>query len=223
VVLAVPRLGAIVNVHLESLGRVDTVVLDKTGTLTFGRPEVQLVLPVAGTTGDELLDAAATAELRSEHPLGKAIVAYARKQGRDVVEPTSFAYTPGRGISAGTADSITLIGNQAWMGDNGIDTLATPGQATEAGSEVYVARGGCLLGAITVADTVRPEAKHAIEALHRMGIRTILLTGDAWRMAAAISSALGIRRSKRSCCQAWLTRVRALIALRVVAMVGSRR
>jgi heavy metal translocating P-type ATPase len=218
------RLGAIVKggVHLETLGRVDTVVLDKTGTLTFGRPEVQLVLPAAGTTGDELLDAAATAELRSEHPLGKAIVAYARKQGRDVIEPTSFAYTPGRGISAGTTDSITLIGNQAWMADNGIDTLATPGQATEAGSEVYVARGGCLLGAITVADTVRPEAKHAIEALHRMGIRTILLTGDAWRVAAAIGSALGIKEIEAELLpEHKLARVQALIAQkRVVAMVG---
>ncbi|MGH7087321.1 MAG: heavy metal translocating P-type ATPase, partial [Stellaceae bacterium] len=75
------RLGAIIKggVHLETLGRVDTVVLDKTGTLTFGRPEVQQISPVANTTADELLDAAATAELRSEHPLGKAIVAYARK------------------------------------------------------------------------------------------------------------------------------------------------
>src|SRR5712671_4330038 len=79
------RLGAIIKggVHLETLGHVDTVVLDKTGTLTFGRPEVQQVVPVAGTTGDRLLDAAATAELRSEHPLGKAIVAYARSQGRN--------------------------------------------------------------------------------------------------------------------------------------------
>src|SRR5882757_985167 len=83
------QLGAIIKggVHLETLGHVDTVVLDKTGTLTFGRPEVQQVVPAAGTSTDELLDAAATAELRSEHPLGKAIVAYARSQGRNVAEP----------------------------------------------------------------------------------------------------------------------------------------
>lgn len=116
------RLGAIVKggVHLETLGHVDTVVLDKTGTLTFGRPEVQQLAPVAGTTIDELLDAAATAELRSEHPLGKAIVAYARKQGRTVIEPTSFAYSPGRGIATKVAEASILVGNQAWMAENGV-------------------------------------------------------------------------------------------------------
>jgi P-type E1-E2 ATPase len=116
------RLGPIVKggVHLETLGHVDTVVLDKTGTLTFGRPEVQQVVPVADTTGGALLDAAATAELRSEHPLGKAIVAYARSQGRNVIEPTSFAYTPGRGITTKVADATILVGNQAWMAE--IDT-----------------------------------------------------------------------------------------------------
>jgi heavy metal translocating P-type ATPase len=218
------RLGAIVKggVHLETLGRVDTVVLDKTGTLTFGRPEVQQVVPVAGTTGAKLLDAAATVELRSEHPLGKAIVAYARKQGRDVVEPASFAYTPGRGISAETADDIILVGNQAWIVDNGIDTPAASGRTAGAGSEVYVARGGRLLGAITVADTVRPEAKRAIEALQRMGLRTILLTGDAQHVAVAVGSALGIKEIEAELLpEDKLTRVRALIAQkRVVAMVG---
>ena len=78
--------------HLETLGRVDTVVLDKTGTLTFGRPEVQRVTPVNGVTSEGLLDAPATAELRSEHPLGKAIVDFARRQSRSIGR-TSFAYT----------------------------------------------------------------------------------------------------------------------------------
>ncbi|WP_416240347.1 heavy metal translocating P-type ATPase [Salinisphaera orenii] len=97
------RLGAIVKggVHLETLGQVNTVVLDKTGTLTFGRPAVQRLVPVAGITGDELLAAAAAAELRSEHPLGKAIVAYARSQGRSVAEPTRFDYTRAGASNAG--------------------------------------------------------------------------------------------------------------------------
>jgi Cd2+/Zn2+-exporting ATPase/Cu+-exporting ATPase len=218
------RLGAIVKggVHLETLGRVDTVVLDKTGTLTFGRPEVQRIAPVAGATGEELLDAAATAEVRSEHPLGKAIVAYARKQGRDVIEPTSFAYTPGRGITTEAADGTILVGNQAWMEENGISMPAASGQDVATGSEVFVARDGRLLGSIAVADTVRPEAKRAIEALHRMGIRTVLLTGDAQRVATAVGSALGIEEIEAGLLpEHKLARVRSLVAAkRTVAMVG---
>jgi heavy metal translocating P-type ATPase len=218
------RLGAIVKggVHLETLGHVDTVVLDKTGTLTFGRPEVQQVAPVAGTTADELLDAAATAELRSEHPLGKAIVAYARSQGRNVVEATTFAYTPGRGIATQAADATILVGNQAWMADNGISVPAALSQDVAAGSDVFVARDGLLLGSIAVADTVRPEAKRAIDALHRMGIRTVLLTGDARRVALAVGVALGIKDIEAELLpEDKLARVQALVAQRqTVAMVG---
>ena len=218
------RLGAIVKggVHLETLGHVDTVVLDKTGTLTFGRPEVQQLVPVAGTTGDELLDAAATAELRSEHPLGKAIVAYARSRGRDAIEPTSFAYTPGRGITTKAADATILVGNQAWMAENGITLPAASGQDVTTGSEVFVARDGRLLGSIAVADTVRPEAKRSIEALHRMGIRTVLLTGDARPVAAAVGLVLGIKDIGAELLpEDKQARVRALVAQRrIVAMVG---
>lgn len=218
------RLGAIVKggVHLETLGHVDTVVLDKTGTLTFGRPEVQQVAPIAGVTADELLDAAATAELRSEHPLGKAIVAHARKQGRDVTEPSSFAYTPGRGIATKLTEATILVGNQAWMADNGIVVQQGSDQNSLAGSEVYVARDGRLLGSIAVADTVRPEAKRAIAALQRMGIRTVLLTGDARRVADAVGASLGIKEIEAELLpEDKLARVRALVAAkRKVAMVG---
>jgi heavy metal translocating P-type ATPase len=218
------RLGAIVKggVHLETLGRVDTVVLDKTGTLTFGRPEVQQILPVPGASPDDLLDAAAAAELRSEHPLGKAIVAYARKQGRSVVEPTTFAYTPGRGIETQVGDAAVFVGNKAWMTDNGISAPSGQGQAGDAGSDVFVARERRLMGSITVADTVRPEAKRAIEALHRMGVRTVLLTGDARRVAAVVGSVLGIEEVEAELLpEDKLERVRALVAKkRIVAMVG---
>lgn len=218
------RLGAIVKggVHLETLGHVDTVVLDKTGTLTFGRPEVQQVAPVAGTSRDELLDAAATAELRSEHPLGKAIVAYARSQGRNVIEPASFAYTPGRGITTTVANATILVGNQIWMTENGINMPAASGQDGATGSEVLVARDSRLLGSIAVADTVRPEAKRAIEGLHRMGIRTVLLTGDVRHVAMAVGSALGIKEIEAELLpEDKLTRIQALVAQkRIVAMVG---
>ena len=218
------RLGAIVKggVHLETLGRVDTVVLDKTGTLTFGRPEVQRTLPAEGVTDNELLDAAATAELRSEHPLGKAIIAFARGQGRNIIEPTTFSYTPGRGISTNVGDATVLVGNQAWMTDNGIKARPASPQTNDTGSEVFVARDGHLLGTIIVADTVRPEAKRAVEALHRMGIRTVLLTGDAKRVASAVGSSLGIQEIEAELLpEDKLTRVQILVARkRVVAMVG---
>jgi P-type E1-E2 ATPase len=209
-------------VHLETLGYVDTVVLDKTGTLTFGRPEVQHVAPASGTTSGDLLDAAATAEMRSEHPLGKAIIAYARSQGRNVIEPTSFAYTPGRGITTKLADATILVGNQIWMTENGISVPALAGQDIATGSEVFVARDGRLLGSIAVADTVRPEAKRAIEALHRMGIKTVLLTGDTRRVAMAVGSALGIKDIEAGLLpEDKLARVQALVAQkRIVAMVG---
>ena len=217
------RLGAIVKggVHLETLGRVDTVVLDKTGTLTFGRPEVQRVAPVAGIAESELLDTAATAELRSEHPLGKAIIAYARGLAREIAEPESFAYTPGRGIATKAGEDMILVGNRAWMADNGIDALGA-GSSEEAGSEVLVARNGRLLGAIVVADTVRPEAKRAIEVLRDMGLHTVLLTGDARQVAMSVGSNLGIETIEAELLpEDKLSRIRALVAAkRVVAMVG---
>ena len=216
------RLGAIIKggVHLEMLGKVDTVVLDKTGTLTFGRPEVQAVIPEPGVTAEELLDAAATTELRSEHPLGKSILAHARSLGRTVQEPLSFGYTPGRGISARGADGHILVGNRAWMRDNGV--IVPEAGALGAASEVIVARDGRLLGSIAVADTVRPEAKRAIAALQAMGIRTILLTGDNHAVASAVGRDLGLREIEAGLLpEEKLSRIQALVGQgRVVAMVG---
>jgi heavy metal translocating P-type ATPase len=218
------RAGAIIKggLFLEQLGQVNTVVLDKTGTLTFGRPEVRTLLPAAGADTTQLLDTAASAELRSEHPLGKTIVAHARALGRALREPERFGYTPGRGIEALLDGELVLIGNQALMRDHGIavagDLLAGHPEA----SEVLVARSGRLLGAIVIADTVRPEAADAIRGIHQMGIRTILLTGDAQAVAAVIARDLGISEvaadllpdEKR-------LRVKALVdAGRIVAMVG---
>src|SRR3984957_3342384 len=188
------RLGAIIKggLFLEQLGKVDTVVLDKTGTLTFGQPELRTIVPVAGVDELALLDAAATAETRSEHPLGKTIVSHAREMGRPVREPESFAYTPGRGIDAMVDGDRVLVGNQVLMRANGIaipnDLLA---QYPEA-SEVFVARAGRLLGAVVIADTLRAEAAQAIRCIQSMGIKTVLLTGDAQVVATVIAKQLGI-------------------------------
>ena len=188
------RLGAIIKggLYLEILGRVDTIVLDKTGTLTYGRPEVQQVVAAETATPEAVLDAAASAELRSEHPLGRAIVAYARAQGRSIREPERFDYTPGRGICALVDGKTILVGNRALLIGRGIAVPRTLGSREKAASEILVARDGRLLGAIVVADSVRPEAKPAVEALARMGMRTILLTGDTKSVADAVGGRLGI-------------------------------
>src|SRR6266550_325411 len=224
------RLGAIVKggVHLETLGRVDTVVLDKTGTLTYGRPAVQRVLTVAGVSPEAVLDAAAAAEQRSEHPLGQTIVAHARAQKRPVVEPDGFSYTPGRGIAAEVAATTVLVGNRAWMRDRGVvmpDAGVTGimgDTAASAASEVFVARDGRLLGAVAIADTVRPEGQRAVAALGRLGIRTILLTGDTRPVAEAVARSVGIREVEADLLpEDKLERIKALLAAgRTVAMVG---
>lgn len=218
------RGGAIIKggLFLEQLGQVNTVVLDKTGTLTYGEPEVRTLIPVAGVDATALLDAAASAELRSEHPLGKTIVQYAKAQERSPKEPERFGYTPGRGIDATVDGELVLVGNQALMQAHGIalpsDLLVGHPEA----SEVFVARGGALLGAIVIADGVRPEARQAITAIHAMGIKTILLTGDAQPVADSVARQLGIvevaanllPEDKRE-------RVKQLVASgRKVAMVG---
>ena len=218
------RLGAIIKggLYLETLGHVDTVVLDKTGTLTYGRPEVQRIVPVEGVTRESLLDTAAVAEIRSEHPLGQAIVTYARAHGRSISEPDRFDYTPGRGISASLNGTEILVGNRMFLMEGGVTTPVDLVSNVEAASEVMVAREGQLLGAIIIADTVRPEAKQAIDALTRMHMRTILLTGDTRCVADAVARKLGIGEVHANCLpEDKLARVRDLVAAgNVVAMLG---
>ena len=219
------RLGAIVKggVHLETLGRVDMVVIDKTGTLTFGRPEVQRVVSAGSVSADTILDAAAAAELRSEHPLGKAIVTYVRGLARPIREPERFDYTPGRGIAALVGGVTVLVGNRAWMQERGVDLPSSLSHDQESASDVFVARDTQILGVIAVADTVRPEAKEAIDALNKMGIRTVLLTGDSKAVAAAVARQLGIHEVVAEALpEDKLARIRTFVKAdgRMVAMIG---
>jgi Cd2+/Zn2+-exporting ATPase/Cu+-exporting ATPase len=218
------RAGVIIKggLFLEQLGKVNTVVLDKTCTLTFGEPKVQNILPCPGMTIEALLEAAASAELRSEHPLGKTIVAYARAQGLAPVEPERFGYTPGRGIDATVAGEIVLVGNQALLNDHGIALVDDPLVNHQEASEIYVARGGRLLGAIAVADTIRPEARQALEAMRRMGVKAILLTGDAKAVGDVVAKQLGIgEMSAELLPEEKLAYVKRLVADgRIVAMLG---
>lgn len=218
------RGGAIVKggLFLEQLGQVNTVVLDKTGTLTFGQPEVRTLIPVAGVDTTALLDAAASAELRSEHPLGKTIVTYAQSQGCSPKEPERFGYTPGHGIDATVDSELVLVGNEALMRKHAIAVPADLLAGHPEASEVFVARAGSLLGAIVIADGVRPEAQQAIAAIHAMGIKTILLTGDAQPVANAVARQLGITEIAANLLpEDKRQRVKRLVAEgRKVAMVG---
>jgi len=218
------RLGAIIKggLYLEILGRVDTVVFDKTGTLTFGRTEVQAIIPTTGVSEVDVLDAAASAEMRSEHPLGKAIISFALAKNRSPREPERFDYVPGRGIKAEVDGATLLVGNRWLLIDHAIEV---PREFTASGgisSEVFVGRNGHLLGAIAIADTVRPEARRAIEALSRMGIRTVLLTGDTKPVAEAVARDLGISEVEADLLpEIKLARIKVLVASgRTVAMVG---
>jgi heavy metal translocating P-type ATPase len=188
------RAGAIIKggLFLEQLGRVTVVVLDKTGTLTYGRPELRSLIPVAGTDELTLLDAAASAELRSEHPLGKTIVAHAKSLGRVVREPQQFGYTPGRGIDAVIDGKQLLVGNQLLMRAHNIPVPSHISSLHPEASEVFVANDGKLLGAILIADVIRSESARAIQAIHAMGIKTILLTGDSLAVAQVIANQSGI-------------------------------
>jgi heavy metal translocating P-type ATPase len=216
------RLGAIVKggLYLETLGRVDTVVLDKTGTLTYGRPEVTSVIAADGSSVTDVIDAAASAEVRSEHPLGKAIVARALADDRKIQEPERFDYQPGRGITATVNGATIVVGTRALMAERGVNLSSAAD--LDATSAVLVARAGRYLGTIAIADAIRPEAKKAIEAFDRMGIRTVLLTGDTEPVARNVGQALGIAAVEAALLpEMKLARIKSLVASgRVVAMVG---
>lgn len=183
--------GAIIKggIALEVMGRADTVVLDKTGTLTFGRPEVVALRPAAGASEADLLEAAAIAERPSEHPLARAILA--RATGFSPREPDRFEAIPGMGVRAFIDGTEIRAGSRAFIASSGIPSSASTMAATT-GTEVFVAKGGVFLGSIEVADTLRPEAVEAIHAMHAMGLRTVLLTGDARPVAEAIGRRLGV-------------------------------
>ena len=218
------RLGAIIKggLYLETLGRVNTVVLDKTGTLTFGRPEAQAVVPAADVSEAEVIVAAASAEMRSEHPLGKAIVARAIAERRSIHEPERFDYRPGRGITAEVDGATILVGNRALLDERGIEVSRAMSANSDAAAEVFVARDGRFIGTILIADTIRPEARRAVEAFGRMRIRAILLTGDTKPVAEGVARALGIDEVESDLLpDEKLARIKRLVADgSVVAMVG---
>jgi heavy metal translocating P-type ATPase len=215
------RQGAIIKggVYLEELAKVDTVLLDKTGTLTYGKPQVALIEPAFGCEPNEVLRIAATAERNSEHPLALAVVAAAQERQLAVAQPTSFNYTPGKGVYAGLDGHKIIVGNSALLEESNI---ALPAMTTAAGARVLVACDGRLIGSIHIADQVREGTAEAIRELHALGIQIELLTGDTEASARAVAEHIGIRQvSSGLLPEQKSARVDELIRLgRKVAMIG---
>jgi heavy metal translocating P-type ATPase len=186
--------GAIVKggLYLEALAEVDTVLLDKTGTLTFGTPQVREVVSADGFTERQIIAAAAIAERKSEHPLAKAVNARTVELAIPVVEPDQFAYTPGKGVSAEYRGEEIIVGSRTLLIERGVKILPDNGHDIGGVSEAYVARGGQLLGTIRIADVLRPQAKSAVAAMREMGLKTVLLSGDAQEVTTSVGQSLGV-------------------------------
>jgi len=183
---------------LETAHKIDTIVLDKTGTITRGKPELTDVVPSAGIDELELLQLVASAEQSSEHPLAQAIVSGARDRNLDLIEPAEFDSITGKGIRAIVAGREVLIGNRRLLDDAGVDTQAVTDLsnrlAEEGKTPMLVALDGNPGGVIAVADTVKEESAAAIAALRALGLEVAMITGDNARTAAAIARQVGVQR-----------------------------
>ena len=181
---------------LEQTGKARLVVLDKTGTLTAGKPQVTGVYPADGVAENELLTLAACAETQSEHPLAKAVLEAAVAKGLAVVPPTAFEALAGNGVSAVVNDARIYGGSAAFI--NTVTALSAEWQAkietlADGGNTpLLFVRNGQLLGVIAVADTLKPDSAEAVAKLKKMGLRVVMLTGDNERTARAVASEAGI-------------------------------
>jgi Cd2+/Zn2+-exporting ATPase/Cu+-exporting ATPase len=217
------RKGAIVKggLYLEVLGAVDTVVLDKTGTLTLGTPKILDVQVYNGAQSGDVMRIAATAERFSEHPLAKAIVSRANEMGVSIGEPAAFRNRPGQGITCEVEREPTVVGTRALLELEGLSVPAD-GDRAEHFSEVLVAHAGKVLGSIRIADVLRSEATAAVAEMKRRGLRTVLLTGDRKEIADATAEQLGVDEVESELLpHQKVARVREMRAAgRTVAMVG---
>lgn len=179
---------------LEALEHVNVVVLDKTGTVTRGHPEVVAVEPVAGVSAEALLRAAAAVEAGSEHPVAKAVL---RRVGGQVVAPAmAVQAVVGEGVRGRVADTVVLAGRVEFLAESGVDVHALAPRAQQMAAQgltcVAVAEGGRALGLLGVADQERPNSARAVAALRAQGVRVVLLTGDQQQAAAQVAARVGL-------------------------------
>lgn len=182
---------------LELAHTVDTVVFDKTGTVTQGKPSVVGIYPAKGTEEDELVRIAASIERPSEHPLAQAIVEYANQNNIPYTPPNEFTQIAGQGLRASLSGSVILGGNEKMMKEASVDISVFSEQSNKIAQQgqtpLYFAKDGILLGVIALADALKKTSRRAILELNRMGVETVLLTGDNTRTAQAIAQQLGIK------------------------------
>jgi Cu+-exporting ATPase len=178
---------------LEMATRITTIILDKTGTITRGKPAVTSVMPIGGSTlsQEEVLRLAASVEKGSEHPLGKAIVQYAQEQRLTLTEPEHFKSASGSGVEASISGDSIRVGKPEWFSETGSLTEAEAGLITRLQSEgntvMMVAAGDRIRGIVAVSDTVKPESESAIQELQAQKLKLVMLTGDNQRTADAIA------------------------------------
>lgn len=182
---------------LQNAGQLTTIVLDKTGTITQGSPEVTGIYPNENIQSEELLSLAASLETRSEHPLAQAIVKAAKAKNNSLLAVQKFQAISGLGVT-GVIDSQTYsLGNWHFMQQQGITSQAWQQQgeqlATQAQTPIYIARDKSILGIITIADPIKPDSKQAIETLQAMGLKILMITGDHHKTAAAIAKQVNIK------------------------------
>ncbi len=188
---------------LERLAQVDRVAFDKTGTLTEGRPRLAALAPLQGSGFDEesLLALVASAEARSEHPLGRAVMDAASLADVVVAESDEFEALPGRGVRASVGGRAVLVGNIALMAAEGVSAEAWEGAVAvcASGSASYVAVDGRPAGSLLLTDTLRPEAAEVVRSVRDLGVEPVLLTGDAPGPARAVAEELGIAEVEAQC------------------------
>ncbi len=182
---------------LETLEGIDTVVVDKTGTLTAGKPTLTELLPSADTAENELLALVAAVESHSEHPLGQAIVQAARQRQLTLPPTTDFESVTGNGIRGTVGGRRVMVGKASWLAEQGVDIAPAADEKashlqSQAATVIFAAVDGRYLGLLAVADPIKETTPEAVQSLHRLGLKVIMLTGDHRATAAAVAAQLGL-------------------------------